>query len=201
MVRQSLLHRARQEFERAFGPRRASLARGRARQGQPDRRAYGLQRRLRAADGDRPPCCRGVRPAAGPCASCRTRRVPDRRASCRSRRSSGGPRPSPRSAARAAGGSAMSRGWRGRCSAPGTSLRGADLAIASEVPAGAGLSSSAALEIAVARALASVSRLDWDPRGAARLAQRAEHEFAGVAMRHHGSVVRRVGARRLRALD
>ena len=60
-------------------------------------------------------------------------------------------------------------------------LVGADLAIASEVPAGAGLSSSAALEIAVARALASVSRLDWDPRGAARLARRAEHEFAGVA--------------------
>jgi galactokinase len=63
----------------------------------------------------------------------------------------------------------------------GHTLRGADLAIASEVPAGAGLSSSAALEIAVARALAAISDLDWDPRGAARLAQRAEHEFAGVA--------------------
>ena len=63
----------------------------------------------------------------------------------------------------------------------GHALRGADLAIASEVPPGAGLSSSAALEIAVARALAAISDLDWDPRRAARLAQRAEHEFAGVA--------------------
>jgi galactokinase len=62
----------------------------------------------------------------------------------------------------------------------GHALRGADLAIASEVPAGAGLSSSAALEIAVARALAAISELEWDPRGTARLAQRAEHEFAGV---------------------
>jgi galactokinase len=63
----------------------------------------------------------------------------------------------------------------------GEALRGADLAIASDVPAGAGLSSSAALEIAVARALAAISDLEWDPRRAARLAQRAEHEFAGVA--------------------
>ena len=63
----------------------------------------------------------------------------------------------------------------------GHALRGVDIAIASEVPAGAGLSSSAALEIAVARALGAVSDLDWDPRGAARLAQQAEHEFAGVA--------------------
>ena len=60
-------------------------------------------------------------------------------------------------------------------------LGGADLAIASEVPVGAGLSSSAALEIAVARALGAVADLAWDPRCAARLAQQAEHEFAGVA--------------------
>jgi len=63
----------------------------------------------------------------------------------------------------------------------GHALRGADLAIASEVPAGAGLSSSAAVEIAVARALGAASDLRWDPRAAARLAQQAEHEFAGVA--------------------
>ena len=45
----------------------------------------------------------------------------------------------------------------------GHALRGADLAIASDVPVGAGLSSSAALEIAVARALAAVSDVPWDP--------------------------------------
>jgi galactokinase len=62
----------------------------------------------------------------------------------------------------------------------GQRVRGADMAIAGDLPLGAGLSSSAALEIAVARALAAVSELEWDARGAARLAQRAEHEFAGV---------------------
>ena len=63
----------------------------------------------------------------------------------------------------------------------GFALRGADLAIAGDVPVGAGLSSSAALEIAVARALAAASDLPWEPRAAAQLAQLAEHEFAGVA--------------------
>jgi galactokinase len=63
----------------------------------------------------------------------------------------------------------------------GQALRGADLAIASDVTPGVGLSSSAALEIGVARALAAASGIAWDPAIAARLAQRAEQEFAGVA--------------------
>jgi galactokinase len=63
----------------------------------------------------------------------------------------------------------------------GISVRGADLAIVSDLPVGAGLSSSAAVEIAVARALASVSDRTWNPRAAALIAQRAEHAFAGVA--------------------
>ena len=63
----------------------------------------------------------------------------------------------------------------------GHSLNGADLAIASDLPVGAGLSSSAALEIGVALALGAVSGVEWDSRRAARLAQQAEHEFAGVA--------------------
>ncbi len=63
----------------------------------------------------------------------------------------------------------------------GHSLNGADLAIASDLPVGAGLSSSAALEIGVALALGAVSGVAWDSRRAARLAQQAEHEFAGVA--------------------
>jgi galactokinase len=63
----------------------------------------------------------------------------------------------------------------------GYALHGADLAIVSDLPVAAGLSSSAALELAVARALAAVSGLTWDPLTFARLAQRAEHEFAGVS--------------------
>jgi galactokinase len=63
----------------------------------------------------------------------------------------------------------------------GHRVHGADLAITTDLPVGAGLSSSAALEIAVARALAAASDLPWDPRQGALMAQRAEHEFAGVA--------------------
>jgi galactokinase len=63
----------------------------------------------------------------------------------------------------------------------GHALRGADLAIVSDLPVAAGLSSSAALEMAVARALVDVSEVRWAPAAFARLAQRAEHEFAGVS--------------------
>ena len=63
----------------------------------------------------------------------------------------------------------------------GLDVRGADLAIVSDLPPAAGLSSSAALEVGVARALAAASALEWDPRAVALMAQRAEHEFAGVA--------------------
>jgi galactokinase len=52
---------------------------------------------------------------------------------------------------------------------------GADLKIESTVPRGAGLSSSAALEVAVGRALSSMA-----PTELALLAQRAENEFVGV---------------------
>lgn len=58
---------------------------------------------------------------------------------------------------------------------------GADLAIVADLPRGAGLSSSAALELATARALADLAGAPWDPLAMARLARRAEHEFAGVA--------------------
>jgi galactokinase len=63
----------------------------------------------------------------------------------------------------------------------GWPVAGIDLAIASDLPIGAGLSSSAALEMAVARALTAAAGVEWDPRTVARLAQRAEHAFAGVA--------------------
>ncbi|MBN2217882.1 MAG: galactokinase [Pirellulales bacterium] len=48
------------------------------------------------------------------------------------------------------------------------------------VPVGAGLSSSAALELATARAFAAAGSLAWDPATMARLAQRAENHWVGV---------------------
>jgi len=57
---------------------------------------------------------------------------------------------------------------------------GADLLIASDVPIGAGLSSSAALEVACGYALADLSGASLDLNRLARAAQRAEHEFAGT---------------------
>jgi galactokinase len=48
------------------------------------------------------------------------------------------------------------------------------------VPLGAGLSSSAALELAAARAFAATSGLPWEPATMARIAQRAENEWVGV---------------------
>ncbi|MEX0682722.1 MAG: galactokinase [Dehalococcoidia bacterium] len=59
-------------------------------------------------------------------------------------------------------------------------LRGVDLSISSDVPAGAGLSSSAALELAVAGALCAAASVALPPRELALLCQRAEHMYAGV---------------------
>ncbi|MCI0388866.1 MAG: galactokinase [Acidobacteria bacterium] len=59
-------------------------------------------------------------------------------------------------------------------------LRGADLLITSDVPIGAGLSSSAALEISTGFALLNVSDQLLDLVDLALTAQRAEHEFAGT---------------------
>jgi galactokinase len=54
------------------------------------------------------------------------------------------------------------------------------MSIASTVPIGAGLSSSAALEVAVLRAINALLRLGLDSVRIAKLAQRAEIESAGV---------------------
>ena len=62
----------------------------------------------------------------------------------------------------------------------GYSLPGADLRIRTDLPIGAGLSSSAALEVAVGYALLSVSGIRIDRTDLARACQRAEHEFVGV---------------------
>ena len=52
--------------------------------------------------------------------------------------------------------------------------------VTGQVPIGAGLSSSAALEMAAARAFAALSGGPWDPVAMAQLARRAENEWVGV---------------------
>ncbi len=64
--------------------------------------------------------------------------------------------------------------------AEGYALRGWEGALSGNVPKGAGLSSSAALELAAARAFAAVSGLDWQAARMARICQRAENEWVGV---------------------
>ncbi len=62
----------------------------------------------------------------------------------------------------------------------GFALSGADLVIWSDVPIGAGLSSSAALEVSVAHALLTQSDLPFDPIKIAQICQRAENDFVGM---------------------
>jgi len=62
----------------------------------------------------------------------------------------------------------------------GHQLCGASLEIASDIPIGAGLSSSAALEVATALALLANSGVSRDLTEVALLCQRAENEFAGA---------------------
>jgi galactokinase len=59
-------------------------------------------------------------------------------------------------------------------------LKGADLLITSDVPTGAGLSSSAALETAVGLALSGISGGAIDKTLLAQIGQQTEHEFVGA---------------------
>jgi len=67
---------------------------------------------------------------------------------------------------RALGDAGPSLGWRA--------------AIATDLPVGAGLSSSAALELGVARVVAAVGGTEWDPRRAALAGRAAENEWVGA---------------------
>jgi len=62
----------------------------------------------------------------------------------------------------------------------GHHLRGANLLVHGEVPIGAGLSSSAAIEVATGFALLGVSGLSMQRSDLAKLCQRAENEFVGA---------------------
>jgi galactokinase len=75
------------------------------------------------------------------------------------------------------------RGWAGYLTGVAWALgvdRGADLLVDSDVPVGAGLSSSAAVECATALALAELFGLADDRTGLARACQRAENEVVGA---------------------
>jgi len=80
---------------------------------------------------------------------------------------------------------APSRGWidyvQGLTAALGPRVRsGCDLEVRSDIPMGAGLASSAALSIALLRALCDLNGLELEPVEMARLAQESEHRFAGA---------------------
>lgn len=62
----------------------------------------------------------------------------------------------------------------------GYSLGGANMVIAGNVPKGAGLSSSASLEVAVGLALTRLSGLDVDLKTLALTGQQAENDFVGM---------------------
>ncbi len=64
--------------------------------------------------------------------------------------------------------------------AAGHRLVGADIEISSTLPMGAGLSASAALEVAVGYALLSVARTPIDRLELAKVCQNAENEFVGM---------------------
>jgi galactokinase len=62
----------------------------------------------------------------------------------------------------------------------GQHLQGWEGILVGDVPVGAGLSSSAALELATAHAFALVAQLPWDAAAMAKRGQRAENEWVGV---------------------
>jgi galactokinase len=62
----------------------------------------------------------------------------------------------------------------------GLPVSGMDLVVDGDVPIGAGLSSSAALELATARALAAAAGAPWDPARMARIGQKAENRYVGM---------------------
>lgn len=62
----------------------------------------------------------------------------------------------------------------------GYPLRGWEGVLASQVPVGAGLSSSAALELSLMRAFWVVSNWDWDGAEMARLARVADNQWVGI---------------------
>ena len=63
----------------------------------------------------------------------------------------------------------------------GDRLQGWEGVMSSDVPVGAGLSSSAAIEMAAARAFAQVAGFEWDPALMAQAGRKAENSWVGVS--------------------
>jgi galactokinase len=74
----------------------------------------------------------------------------------------------------------FARGVAATLESAGHKLTGANLVIHGEVPLGAGLSSSASLEVATALALTSLSGITLPRLELAKLCQKAEHEYVGT---------------------
>jgi len=62
----------------------------------------------------------------------------------------------------------------------GYPLNGCEGVLAGDVPIGGGLSSSAAMELAAARAFAALAKWEWQPAKMALLGQKAENEWIGM---------------------
>jgi galactokinase len=88
--------------------------------------------------------------------------------------------PASRNGATAAGWAEYIRGVAWALRGAGLRTRGWEGVVAGDVPLGAGLSSSAALELAAMVAFAATGPLEWQPATMARLAQRAENGWVGV---------------------
>jgi galactokinase len=91
-----------------------------------------------------------------------------------------GPDDRPRGRARGAGFMGYVRGVAWSLAQEGHELLGCDLLAAGDVPRGSGLASSAALGMAVARALTGVAGIPWEAGAMARVGQRAENDWVGV---------------------
>ena len=59
-------------------------------------------------------------------------------------------------------------------------LKGIDIAVSSNIPNESGLSSSAALEISLLRALSQLQSLSIEPKEMAKIGQQIEHQFVGT---------------------
>lgn len=73
------------------------------------------------------------------------------------------------------------KGFTAAMAASGLPAKGMDIAVVGNVPLGAGLSSSAALELAFGTAVNDCSQLRLSPLAVAQMAQRGENQYVGCA--------------------
>ncbi|WP_299797269.1 galactokinase [uncultured Shewanella sp.] len=73
------------------------------------------------------------------------------------------------------------KGFTAAMAASGLPAKGMDIAVVGNVPLGAGLSSSAALELAFGTAVNECSQLRLSPLAVAQMAQRGENQYVGYA--------------------